>query len=560
MKRLALLLLFCSPAWPQERRLVWLRQQTFGHYAECDPSFDFTCYLPRRYRVSGLEEQWLRNVSNLPSRLWGKFSGDQVKVPKSLDPSLLPLPLGAQKPWRGVAAVRPGQIALQPEVWQSAQVGSAEAGLYRLTAWKEGGHLKVTDLQRIAPIPTPTRLSGPIQAIVSDGFLDRTLELYRQAHPQQFQWSPPGGGTEGGRFPWSPPGGGTEGGFSLKLPPGMEGVGFELSHLGMTTLGQEFRAYASVSGLGSWLAGEWEAPVEVTLSQGYAQLQLRAQGQAMRLVRPIFAEVPPSWLEGATSLMQRFFSTQAAMPIPGAYLQPLLQTGLVTQEEMAQLKVRPLNWGDRRSGSTVLDSGEFSGGPPLELGWLPAQGFALAFSEAAINRSLQQWLPTQLPQLIDVPAQGVPSPQVLIFKLRLKKLEIQQLALRYEAGAFRFDPCQIAVHWELGPLSGVEPGARLTGRAIPEERGFRLAIENIEFLSPQILKQSPSEQERLRQQIRQTVAQNPFPVPWPESLLTPVHPEVGLTFTGFRAMPDRLWLLGSWKRPSKVGTTAAQNQ
>ena len=530
-----------APAQPgPERKLVFLHTQGFSSWAESDPSFDFTCYLPRRYALKGLEQSLIRasaSSGGLPARLLGSYSGDQVQVaPRSLagPPPLLPLQLGVLHPWRGVAALSHGgtRMALVPEQWTpvlSPAGAPISDGLYQLSCWSEHGQVQIQDLVRLGEVPPPTRLRGPLQAVVSEGFVQKTLDLYRTSHAGLFRWQ-----DSQGR------------------------AGFELSTLGLTSLNGRLRGYAALSGqwggVGKLVEGEWEAPLQVDLNQGYARLQLSAQGQSVRLVRPFFAEVPQDWADAINQLTQRFFSTQVALPIPGAYLQPLLQSALVTSQELDQLQLLASSWGDRRSSSLVLTSAEGSegaAGPPRELAWAAPDGFVLGLSAAALNRSFQQTLPGQLPMRIDLPADRVPSPRVLIFKLALKQLEIRQLHLSYLRGAFRFDPCEVAVAWQLGPLSGVEPGARLTGWAVPSLEGgkmvLKMSIEQFQFLSPQILGQSAEDQQRLRSQILDGLQKVPLPLPLPLQMITQVHPTALLQITGLHPTDETLWLAGHWQ-------------
>lgn len=528
MKRALLLALLASPLWAQtpERKLVFLRSQGLSSWAESSPAFDYSCYLPRRYTLSGIQDSLIKAVAStggLPTRLLGLYQGDQVQVAAPslrLEPALLPLSLSVQNPWRGVVALRAQkEMAFVPGQWQPCLGATGPDGLYQVTAWTEGGQVHLQDLSPLGPVPPPTSLQGPLRAVISEGFLDRSLQLYRQAHPQLFRVSDP--------------------------------VVCEIGSLGMTTIPGHLRAYGSVngqiSGLGKVVEGEWEAPLQLELQGGYARLKLGAQGQSMRLIKPVFAEMPQSWADQLTGLAQRIFSNSVTLPVPGAYLQPLLASGLVTPPELQQLRIWPAGWGDRRSGCLMLTSGA-AAGPPEQMALAAPDGFALGLGAEALNRGIAQSL--RLPMRVELPAEGVPSPRVLIFKVRLKQMEIQQLNLRYQAGVFRFDPCVVAVAWEMGPLSGLEPGARVVGSAQPVLEGGRLLlrmnIEQLEFLSPQILQQPPQEQQRIRQQILDGLQKTPLPLPLPSRLKTEVHPQAQLQITAVESRPDALWLAGRW--------------
>lgn len=532
MKRALFWLLLGSLAWAQapERKLVFLRSQGLSSWAESAPAFDYSCYLPRRYSLRGLEDSLIKATASsggLPTRLLGVFGGDQVQVaPLSLrlEPPLLPLSLTVRNPWRGVVALRNGgqEMSATPGLWQSCVATGAADGLYQVTAWSEGGKLHLQDLTGLGPAPPPGQLQGPLRAVVSEGFLDHSLRLYRQAHPQQFRFAEPGGRA-----------------------------GFELSSLGLTTIPGHLRAYASVNGqiqgLGKLVEGEWEAPLQLELQGGYARLKLAAQGQSVRLVKPLFAEMPQSWADQLSSMAQRIFSTPLAVPVPGAYLQPLLASGLVTQAELEALRIQPAGWGDRRSGCLLLSSAAVAA-PPEQLALAAPEGFVLGLSSEALNRGIARSL--HLPMRVDLPSDRVPSPQVLIFKVQLKQLEVQQLNLRYQDGAFRFDPCVVAVAWQMGPLSGLEPGARVVGNAQPTlencQLHLRMKIDQLEILSPQILQQSPAEQQRLRAQILDGLQNAPLPLPFPTRLSTEVHPQARLQITRLDPRPDALWLAGGW--------------
>lgn len=534
MKGALLWLLLANLAWCQspERKLVFLRTQGTSSWAESDPSFDYSCYLPRRYTLQGLEESLIKataSMGGLPTRLLGVYQADKVQVARPslrIEPPLLPLSLTVRNPWRGVVALRKGgrEMAPVPDQWQPCLAANAPDGLYQVTAWSEGGQVHLQDLAALGPVPAPSQLQGPLRAVVSEAFLDHTMLLYRQAHPQLFRFAEPGGRA-----------------------------GFELSSLGLTTIPGHLRAYASVNGqiqgLGKLVEGEWEAPLQLELQGGYARVKVAPQGQTVRLVRPLFAEMPQSWADQLSAMAQRIFSTPLAVPVPGAYLQPLLNSGLITPAELEGLRIDPAGWGDRRSGCLLLSSGPASA-PPEQVALAAPQGFALGLGGEALNRGIAQSM--RLPMRVDLPASGVPSPQVLIFKIKLKQLEIQQLNLRYQAGAFRFDPCVLAVAWEMGPLSGLEPGARVVGSAVPTlENGqlqLRMKIEQLDFLSPQILDKSPEEQQRLRAQVLDALQRAPLPLPLPTHLPTEIHPQAQLQITRVEAQPDALWLAGSWDR------------
>ena len=321
MKRVLFCVLLSGLAWAQapERKLVFLRSQGLSAWAESDPSFDYSCYLPRRYTMKGLEDSLIRATASsagLPTRLLGRFQGDTVQVaPPSLrlDPPLLPLSLTVRDPWRGVVALRNGgrEMSAVPGRWQACQAPLSPDGLYQVTAWTQAGQTHLEDLYGLGLVPTPSVLQGPLRAVVSEGFLGHTMELYRQSHPQLFRFAEPGGRA-----------------------------GFELSALGLTTIPGHLRAYASlngqITGLGKLVEGEWEAPLELELQGGYARLKLAAQGQSVRLVKPIFAQVPQKWADQLSGMAQRVFTAPMTVPIPGAYLQPMLASGLVTQAELDQ--------------------------------------------------------------------------------------------------------------------------------------------------------------------------------------------------------------------------------
>ncbi len=522
---------------PAERRLVFLRSQHFQYFAESDPAFDFTCYLPRRFQIRGLESSLLKatsNASGLPSRLLGNFQADQVQVaPLSLSggPPLLPLSLLARKPWRGVVDLRAGasQAALLPGQWEPCQLeGDAllADGRYRVTGWREGETLHLADPHPLPP-PGPTpQLQGALIAVVGERFLEQSVELYRSAHTQQFRFDDPSGHARA-----------------------------ELSHLGITSLPGHPQGFGRLSaqwkGVGSLVEGEWEAPLELKLQGGWVRLRWLAQGQRWRLVKPLFAEVPAAWSQALSGALERFFQDQWAVPVPGAYLQQLLDSGLVTTPELEQLRVASYSSGDRRRGGLIISLAERLEGEPQELSWVAPDGFALGISQASLQRSLSQFGKRgELPMRIAIPKGKMPTQRVLIFQLELKALELQHIELGYDQGRFRFQNCRLAVHWQLGPLKGLEPGALVSGWAEPGlDQGqlrLRLAIEELQFLSPQILKQSPAQQQRLRQQILQAVAGESLPLPLSSQMVTPLHPERPLKLRRLLTLPERLWLVGGW--------------
>lgn len=521
---------------PLERRLVRFRATPVGVYAEADPSWDYTTYLPRRFQIFGVDPTVLLATATsggLPVRLLGRYQGDRVEVAAPalrLEPPVLPLALSARNPWRGVVELRNGgrELSVLPGAWQACQAAENPAdGRYRVTAWSDGKTLQVADLTFLGPAPPPSQLDGPLTAIVSEGFIERSISLYRSAHRQQFAWKDPSGTA-----------------------------GFELERLGLTTVNGPLRCFATLNGqlgmFGKVVEGEWEAPLSVSIDQGWVRLQLQAHGQQARLVRPFFAELPGDWSDALVGVVQSIFSNQlAAVPIPGAYVRQLLDTGLITAQEMDHLQVLPCGTGDRRSGCLLLQESGRPGGPPVELARVGSQGFALGISAPALNRCLATWFPAQLPIKADLPADRVPAPQVLIFKLRLRQMEVQRARVSYQNGQFVFEDAEVAVHWSLGPLSGVEPGARLSGTATPvtlpnKKVGFHVTVSRLEFLSPQILQQSAPEQERLRQQIVDGLQQMPVPLPVQPELITEVNPRTPLQLVQVHCEPDRLWLEGRW--------------
>lgn len=519
-----------------ERRLVQLRSQEGDVFAESDPSFDWTCYLPRSYRLQGIDPQVAAGAASrggLPARLAGFFVADQVTVaPRLSESALLPLPTGARSPWRGVAALRSGgsEYAVLPGVWQPCLPPvpkPARDGLYRVSAWTQGSQLQLADATFVGPVPALPTWSGPVGAFVSEAFLGRSLDLIRAAHPTQFAWEDPTGSA-----------------------------GFKADRIGLTTVDGGLRCFArlsgEVTGFGTLVSGEWEAPLALALRNGYARLTLLPEGQRARLTRPVFAELPEQWSDTLLRNLAQWFDTGISLPVPGAYLQQLLQSGLVTQAELDALQLSAACWGDRRSGTLLMSTAPPpSNRVPAELGWAP-NGFGLCLSATALNRCLATWIPAHLPLTIDLPAGAVPGPQILIFKLQIRKLIVEKLAMRYANGHFVIDNCQIAVGWALGPLSGVEPGARFGGWAEPALSGspprfsVRMHIDTLEFLSSHIKDQSAAEQAKIRAQIVDGLSTAPVPLPVDLQVLTPVSPTVPLQLTGMRGLPDRLWLLGEW--------------
>lgn len=519
-----------------------LRRQGGKVFAESDPRFDYTCYLPRTYSVQNLDPRLAAgaasaSTSGLPVRLAGFFSGNQVNVSETpLEAALLPLPFTVNSAWRGVVALRAGgtEMAITPGSWQKVTPPSprlAREGLYRVTACTQGGALQLLDPTYLQPIPPPASWQGPVTAFLSEDFLDRSLDLVRQNHPEQFQTQ------------WK----------------GLVGnAGFRVDRLGLTTVEGGLRCFVrltgDVTGLGTMVSGEWEAPVSLGLSNGSARLALLPDGQRAHLTKPVFAELPEAWSRSLLSNLARWIDTGISVPVPGAYMQQLLKSGLVTPAELESLQLSSVSWGDRRNGALVVTNAPPAGNQvPTELSWSP-HGFGLGLSAPALNRCLATWVPAHLPLTIDLPAGAVPAPRVLIFKLNLDQLVVDKLSLHYSDGRFQIENCQLNVGWSLGPVSGVEPGARFSGWAEPALEGspphlsVRLHIDSLKFLSEHILAESPEEQARLRSQILDAVAKAPVPLPVDLQVKTGISPDVPLRLTGLHLLPDRLWLLGQWSR------------
>lgn len=119
-------------------------------------------------------------------------------------------------------------------------------------------------------------------------------------------------------------------------------------------------------------------------------------------------------------------------------------------------------------------------------------------------------------------AQG---PTILFLKLELEQIEIQSIKVRYVErqgqGQLAFDDCVSSVSWKLGPLQGVEPGAKISGflklepsnGSSPSLLEGKLEVSKFEFLSPHILAVPTAQQNDLKNKILDGLTKLPLKLP-----------------------------------------------
>lgn len=566
---LVLLLTGICQAKP-ERRLVHLRKTPLGYLAEVTPRYDYTTYLSRGYRVSGVEDAVLSAVSSaegLPVRLYGEFAGDRVQVQRvavGMPPPVLPVPAGAEV-WRGrvrAVPVGPEKVRLdtgpgetveatlafenpgEREQWQAYAarpefallgtfVGGGSPREGDPSSPKAGGRL--VDLT-FAPWE-PARQNGTYRVLLqlSEAFLNRVAQEYLVGHTSLFGWKDKNGVT-----------------------------GFQVRELGGTMLDcpqGELRLYGRLDGrvLGmSLVEGEWEARARPLIVGTRLTTPLAANSIQLRVTRPFFMSVPGLWTEGLRVMLGMALKDGLTLDLYRKELGLILEDG---QQERFGLWTVPT--GDRRTNLLVaaapVDAGKPALGGPPETGTTDllvsrlARGshYAVSLAPAAVNAALARMIPPMLPLRRAIPPELQVNSQVFLFKLKLKEAEIPELDLGFANGRFVVRSALVVVHWALGPLSGVEPAARLAGTAAVTGEGSPLKlrvdpeITSLEVLSPHIKEQSPEEQAALREQLVRAVRGTTLDLPLPVTLAVPeLSPKTALELVGVGSVGEDLVLQG----------------
>ncbi len=553
MRLLLLLLCLTSVCWAKpERRLVFLRKTPLGYLAEVTPRFDYTTYLSRGYKVSGVDNSVLSAVSSaegLPVRLYGEFSGDRVQVQKvavGMPPPVLPVPSGVEV-WRGRVRATPlggdrvrlatgGEATLAFENPGEREAWAGVSGDCIILGSFIGG--KLVDLT-FSPYAPPTQ-RGPYRVLLqlSEGFLNRVAEEYLAGHKSLFGWADKNGVT-----------------------------GFQVREMGGTMLDcppGELRLYGRLDGrvLGmSLVEGEWEARARPAFKGTQLTTPLAADSIQVRVTRPFFMAVPGLWTEGLRVMLGLALKDGLVLPVPELYRKEL---ALILEEgEVERFGLWTAPTGDRRTNMLVaaapVTAGSAQmGGPPVEEGpdmlvsrLARGSHYCVALAPAAVNVALARMIPAALPLRRPIPPELQVNSQVFLFKLKLKEAEIPELDLGFADGRFVVRNALVVVHWALGPLSGVEPAARLAGTARVTGEGSPLKlrvdpeITSLQVLSKQIAEQSPEEQAALKEQLVRAVRGTTLDLPLPVTVAVPaLSPKAVLELVGVGSEGGDLVLQG----------------
>lgn len=526
---IALVALLASPARAEvERRLV---MAAGPNHAAGAPDLDGTVYQVSSWKVEGAD---LSPFQGLPVRILGDWQEGKVVVSRPApgqEPPVVAAPRTARRGRWQAEALDGATARLEVGSGRSATVqvehGQAAGARFTLVATVVDG--RALDF-RVEPPLQASAWRGPVRFVVqmTEGFLNRSVDLYRRAHPEQFAWS-----SAVSRF--------------------------EVDALGLTLLGCEpgqVRLYGSLKGQVTLLgetAGQWEVVARPAFHGAELDFQLVPGTLRLRMTRPLFVPVPAGWSGALQALLS---GVDLRAPVPGAYWKEMVASGVVTAADLSRLEVLTLPTGDRSTGLLVVAGPVDSagGGPDLlrDRTRHPAT-FAVALSDAAMDEVLARNVPPLLPIRRKLPPEARVSQQVLIFKLVVDEVEITSLSLDWDRGAVGIRELVARVHWEFGGLmSGWEPGVRLQGRArVASRAGPPLSmlvypeVSELEILSPNVRRRPAEEQEAIRRRIVEGIQGLPLDVLLPSQM--PVADVGGvLELVDFEASSEGLVLQGRW--------------
>jgi hypothetical protein len=548
---------------PLQRRLAKIARTPAGLVAEIEPEFDYTQYLPRRYRIEGVEPkivEALATQDGLPVRLRGRYFQDRVLVVDTepgQEPPILPLPTAARdllrnrtaltggapnrSCWRGRVRVLRKVAGPKDRVeletldgsnwtaeirfpnpqkrsqWQAAQLPC----WIEATCWKSGSECVAEDVDLLgtggASGSEIKPLAGSIQLMMGELFLEAATQKFRQANPGRFSGQDPSG----------------------TLQIGLDRAGFSLQGQDWSkdTSPRFFGTFSSQLNSGSagqaaldLLEGQWEFPVRVQLNRGTLTFQgvTKAGNQVdqpfkVRLTKPLFLEAPTLLTQSIQGVVQAIFPA-FNFSLPAALKQQLLDSGLLTQSDLDRLQLSLVQKGDRRSNILKLSNQGSQAGEihaPTQL----SDDMSLFLGSESINRCLTSQVPKYLPYRQRLNPEVAQGPTILFLKLELEQIEIQSIKVRYVErqgqGQLAFDDCVSSVSWKLGPLQGVEPGAKISGflrlepsngpnPSLPEGK---LEVTKFEFLSSHILAVPVAQQNDLKSKILDGLTKLPLKLP-----------------------------------------------
>ncbi len=584
---------------PLRRRLAKIVRSQSGLVAEIEPEFDYTQYLPRRYRIEGLDVgvvEALATRDGLPVRLRGRYFQDRVLVVDTeagQEPPILPLPTAARdllsvrstqtggEPsltcWRGrVRVVRKlGSIkdlaeleTLDGNHW-TAEVRFSSAEKRKLwhssigsfwieaTCWRSAAECVAEDVELLGnPGAAKTQLkplAGSIQVTMGELFLEAATKKFRSANSAQFTGKDPTG--------------------TLQVSLDRAGLSLQGQDWSKDSSARFFGTFSSQltsdplgSGSLDLIEGQWEFPVRFQLNRGTLAIQgiTKVPGLAdepfkVRLTRPLFLEAPNLLTQSIQTVVQAIFPA-FNFSLPLALKQQLLNSGLLTQAELEQLQLTLIQSGDRRSNILKLSNQGATSGE-IHTSSQRADDLSLFLGSDNINRCLETQTPKYLPYSQKLSSDVAQGPTILFMKLELDQIEIRSLKLRYVErqgqGQIAFEDCNSAVHWRLGPLQGVEPGAKVSGfmrlqptlsSGDPNLPVGQLEITKFEFLSPHILAVPASQQSELKAKIVDGLAKLPLKLPDDGRWTVPLGggPPQKLRLRSLKWLPQGVLLSAGW--------------
>lgn len=536
------------PKLEYQRRLVHLRKDSLGDcYAEVDPEFDYALALPRTYRIAGVDPDVLSALSSsegLPARVLAHLKGDLLTVAKNSllgPPSLLAVEAGRDS-WHGRLPARKisdSPLALEVEMGRGkklvTEVGPDERGalpsLPGSEVWAEGnwvvnaGNGTLVDA-RFQPLQWPQEPSPAACLIqLSDEFLHRAAREYIVGHPDQLS-----------------------GGKQVKV---------RVSDLGATLLDcapGQVRVFGrmNLSHTGLEVA---EVQFEMLVQPEFQKDRLRVRplpgSLQIRTSFPLYAALPTSWLARAENILGQEYAQGVSLELPAEMRQKVVDSGILEQAQLEQLKLYTWPSGDRRTGLLTLatPSNATVAAEVLRPRLNDPGEYNLVLSEAAINTALLKKIPPMLPIRRPIPEHLRNQDGV-----KLNEVEIPELELAFKDGLFEIRNCVVHVHWSYALFSGIEPAARLRGKAevkaegTPAKPKVHLNIEEVEFLSSRITGRSQSEQQKLKDRLIQALRDNPLEVAEVPSELEikQLSPRARLQITSIeaRSQPSELVLQG----------------
>jgi hypothetical protein len=382
-------------------------------------------------------------------------------------------------------------------------------------------------------------------AQLSELFLDRLSARYLHSHPQQFIFALP---FQAGQMRV------TRLGLTLQNCPANT-VRLFGTVSGQANLPQI--ANLSIGGFTQVIEGDWECMAALEFVGKELHLRLEPSSLQFHLTQPLALQVPREWTAALGDLLAGS-APKLTIPIPGAYSKELVESGIFRSDELNSWKVLTSSTGNRRTSFLAVigpfDAGP-GAGPPSDPRLREGDDFVLCLSPEAVNRGLKAQTERLLPIRQPVPEIYRSGPQIFLFTLQLTVLEITELQLSYISaagqGLLSIDKIATAVHWNIGPLSGVEPAleargrARISGEGRPLNLTATTDITDLRFLSPRILERPTEEQEHLRQQIVEGLKKLQLHLPLAARLPVPDLGEgAALELLGVDCLPQELLLRG----------------